>query len=149
MANVIVTPSNLAAVIKGEIANHLVGDLRDSLEENIIASIPAEIKDDPPIGVKVTYSVNISDGSMKFDVSAASETVTGVKEVQVSASSTSSAHTRVLDGQRNFKTKSGFVTGNKIPEALLDDIVKHGVMATMSPSEHGGHSLDEHTRSGF
>jgi len=149
MANVIVTPDNIADVMKGEIANRLVVDLRDRLEKNIINSIPADIKDDPFIDVDVTYSVNMSDGSMKFDVRATSETVTGVKEVQVSASSTFSAHTRVLDGQRNFKTKSGFMTSNKVPEALLDDIVQHGIAATMSPSEHGGHSLDEHSSSGF
>ena len=149
MANVKVTPSNLADVMRGELANQLVGGLRDRLEENIIESIPAEIKDDPPIHVDVTYSVNLSDGSIKFDVRAASETVTGVKEVKVSGSSTFSAHTRVLDGQRNFKTESGFVTSNKVPEALLGDIVNHGIMATMSPSEHEGHSLDEHSRSGF
>jgi len=97
----------------------------------------------------VTYSADLLDGLMKFDVTAASETVTGIKEVEVSASSTSSAHTRVLDGKRNFKTKSGFMTSNKVPEALLSDIVKHGIAATMSPSEHEGHSLDEHSRSGF
>jgi len=165
MANVKVTPNNLVAVMRGEIADRLVVNLRDRLEKNIIDSVPADIKDDPPINVAVTYSVNTSDGSMKLDVRVASETVTGVKEVQVSASSTFSAHTRVLDGKRNFYTggynisgskrddirsdEGSFVTGNRIPEALLGDIVKHGIAATMSPSEHEGHSLDEHSRSGF
>ena len=142
MANVIVTPSNLAAVIKGEIANHLVGDLRDSLEENIIASIPAEIKDDPPIGVSVTYSLDKSNGSMKFDTKVSSQTVQGVKEAEVSASNKSSAHTRILDGQRNFKTESGFVTGNKVPDSVLKQIVDHGIKATRDPGAHAGHSFD-------
>jgi hypothetical protein len=142
MANVIVTPSNLAAVIKGEIANHLVGDLRDSLEENIIASIPAEIKDDPPIDVSVTYSLDKSNGSMKFDTKVSSQTVQGVKEAEVSASNKSSAHTRILDGQRNFKTESGFVTGNKVPDSVLKQIVDHGIKATRDPGAHAGHSFD-------
>ena len=142
MANVIVTSSNLAAVIKGEIANHLVGDLRDSLEENIIASIPAEIKDDPPIDVSVTYSLDKSNGSMKFDTKVSSQTVQGVKEAEVSASNKSSAHTRILDGQRNFKTESGFVTGNKVPDSVLKQIVDHGIKATRDPGAHAGHSFD-------
>jgi hypothetical protein len=136
MANVIVTSSNLAAVIKGEIANHLVSDLRDSLEENIIASIPSSIKDDPPIDVSVTYSLDKSNGSMKFDTKVSSQTVQGVKEAEVSASNKSSAHTRILDGQRNFKTESGFVTG------VLKQIVDHGIKATRDPGAHAGHSFD-------
>jgi len=142
MANVIVTSSNLAAVIKGEIANHLVGDLRDSLEKNIIASIPSSIKDDPPIDVSVTYSLDKSNGSMKFDTKVSSQTVQGVKEAEVSASNKSSAHTRILDGQRNFKTESGFVTGNKVPDSVLKQIVDHGIKATRDPGAHAGHSFD-------
>jgi len=44
MANVRVTLKNLSNVLRGEIANRLVGDLRDRVEKNIIASIPADIK---------------------------------------------------------------------------------------------------------
>lgn len=142
MANVRVTKSNLVAVLKGEIAETLVGKFREQIEKNIKDSIPSSIKDDPPIDVSVTYSLDKSNGSMKFDTKVSSQTVQGVKETEVSASNKSSAHTRILDGQRNFKTESGFVTGNKVPDSVLKQIVDHGIKATRDPGAHAGHSFD-------
>ena len=102
---------------------------------------------------------------MKFDTKISSGTVSGIKETHVSGSLSRSSHTRVLDGKRNFyvggydipggdaetirSAEGTFVTSNKVPDSILNDIVSHGVVATMNPSEHEGHSLDEHSSSGF
>ena len=101
----------------------------------------------------------------KWSVKAKSEKVSGVKEVPVSGSITRSGHTRTLDGKRNFyiggydipggkaeairSAEGSFVTKDEVPEELLSDIVNHGIAATVSPSEHEGHAIDEHSRSGY
>jgi len=145
MPNIKIKANNLESGLKSVITNSLLSKLRDRLEEGVRASIPSEIVDDPPINIDVTYNANPSEGTMQFTVRAESELVRGIKETQVSGSIYRS-HIRVLEGQRNFFTGSGFITSDRVPEVLLKKIVEHGIQAVTDPNAHKGHSLDEHAR---